>query len=837
MIAYLFHVSILLAGCYAFYWLLLRQETFFRLNRAILLASIGLSLVLPLIPIPANWSLQLFSTEKIADILPSTLEETPLEVKEIEGQPENEVVIDAEATNKPIIIDNNEKNIKESTTPLSILRILTYLYLAGVFVFALAFIIQLVLIIAKRSSLHSIQDGKYQIIELVKSEAPFSFWRSIFINPASYDPDTYEQIIAHEKIHIDQVHFLDKLLAEFLLIMLWFNPFVWLFRKVISNNLEYLTDQSMLTQGFPKQDYQLSLFKVSAPQFPLNLTTNYNQSFLKNRIAMMNTKKSSARSIWKYLFLLPLLGFSMMSLNTIETDDSQAMSIEVDFPASSTTESAQQNPISSPAERITPPKKTIIKPKKDYSNKLTKSSTSTINYGLWKGALEGSEVCFFMEYNGGNNVKTQPLCYNKKKLNGFKAKENQEFFIVQEQGTLFMEGSFANGKGQGIFKFHPDPSFVKFLKEEKQLEIEDRNLPLLFFHNIDRRYIKQAIHSTTDKNIQRHAISINNDYIFSVVNKAYHQSVKEDRSIKFSTTTTSRSTTTHHSDSHSDGHVNIETINGNTYIQGAGEHNINGKIINIRGNETWVITRDGDSYILEEDAPRRQTSSAQKKTRTNKSNSIRPSNDGLEKHYLKQSRGKGHLDWIGYENTVLEPSTQRLYQLPAFCQELQRELVRDEIINAGDKFLFYFGAHGAYVNGWHLSGGHDRKYRNLAAKYDISISKGWNIEIDGQNVLVIGSVKEVEQLRTDLKRALNKDRLISNREDKILVKIEGNRFVVNGKTIPKEKMANYFQLLRSHRITPAPGKIIQMGRKKNKSFIHVGYSEGENSFMGTFSTD
>ncbi|MFK7980159.1 MAG: hypothetical protein AB8G86_09280 [Saprospiraceae bacterium] len=68
------------------------------------------------------------------------------------------------------------------------------------------------------------------------------------------------------------------------------------------------------------------------------------------------------------------------------------------------------------------------------------------------------------------------------------------------------------------------------------------------------------------------------------------------------------------------------------------------------------------------------------------------------------------------------------------------------------------------------------------------------------------------------------------------MKIYWNRLIVNGKDIPQEKLTNYFQLLRYHRITPARGKIIQMGSKKNKDFIHVGYGS-DNSFFGTFSTE
>ena len=106
-------------------------------------------------------------------------------------------------------------------------------------------------------------------------------------------------------------------MAELAVIVQWFNPFAWLYRKAVENNLEHLTDDNMLNKGTEPESYQMNLLRVSVPQLPLNLTTNYNQSFLKKRIAMMNVKKSSASSSWKYLLLFPLLALTVITLNPI----------------------------------------------------------------------------------------------------------------------------------------------------------------------------------------------------------------------------------------------------------------------------------------------------------------------------------------------------------------------------------------------------------------------------------------------------------------------------------------------------------------------------------------
>ena len=56
----------------------------------------------------------------------------------------------------------------------------------------------------------------------------------------------------------------DLLLAEMAIIFQWFNPFAWLYRKELENNLEYLTDNQLLQhKSVEKTNYQLSLLKVA----------------------------------------------------------------------------------------------------------------------------------------------------------------------------------------------------------------------------------------------------------------------------------------------------------------------------------------------------------------------------------------------------------------------------------------------------------------------------------------------------------------------------------------------------------------------------------------------
>ena len=291
MIPYILYSALILTACLVFYKLLLQKETFFHLNRFVLLSCMTLAFVLPLIPVP-----QQLSFRKIAEEKPVIVAKTSVDANitpTIKEQPVKETLIE---------------ETKQVINMQSIVQVLVYLYWFGVIVFALNFLMQAIILLYRAYSTSVIQDGKFRIVEITGDKAPCSFANSIFINPEKYEWETYNQILLHEKIHIEQKHTIDLLLAEIVLIFQWFNPFAWQWRKALEINLEFLTDNQMLQQEtVEKESYQFSLLKVAAPQFPLSLTTNYNQSLLKKRIIMMNSKKSNVNTTWKYFFLLPLM--------------------------------------------------------------------------------------------------------------------------------------------------------------------------------------------------------------------------------------------------------------------------------------------------------------------------------------------------------------------------------------------------------------------------------------------------------------------------------------------------------------------------------------------------
>jgi bla regulator protein BlaR1 len=134
---------------------------------------------------------------------------------------------------------------------------------------------------------------------------PFSFWRSIYINPANHAAADLESILLHEQVHVNEWHTLDILLAELSTIFYWFNPGVWLMKKAVRENIEFITDQKILKKGVDTKQYQYSLVNVSFAASPNPIVNHFNISTIKRRIIMMNAKRSSTFNLTRYALLVP----------------------------------------------------------------------------------------------------------------------------------------------------------------------------------------------------------------------------------------------------------------------------------------------------------------------------------------------------------------------------------------------------------------------------------------------------------------------------------------------------------------------------------------------------
>ena len=143
-----------------------------------------------------------------------------------------------------------------------------------------------------------------KIIRVNKSLSPFSFSNIIFIGNQIYAPDELEKILTHEMIHTQQRHSVDMILGEILIIVAWWNPFSWLIRKSIRQNLEFIADREVIKKGVEIHPYQMLLLKtMHNPAF--RITNAFSFSHLKKRIMMMNIKPSHRLQLARFLLIAP----------------------------------------------------------------------------------------------------------------------------------------------------------------------------------------------------------------------------------------------------------------------------------------------------------------------------------------------------------------------------------------------------------------------------------------------------------------------------------------------------------------------------------------------------
>ncbi|MFB6318257.1 TonB family protein [Saccharicrinis sp. FJH54] len=165
---------------------------------------------------------------------------------------------------------------------------------------------------------------KVQGINLIQSEKifqPFSFLNTVFVPKSFMQNDDVESILQHESIHVKQKHTFDLILLELVLLVQWFNPFVWLLRKAIVENHEFIADRAVLKGGVSVADYQRSLlYQVMGTKFDLG--TGFSYSLTKKRFKMMKTKVNKKGVLVSALLSLMLFsGIFFVAASELSVND------------------------------------------------------------------------------------------------------------------------------------------------------------------------------------------------------------------------------------------------------------------------------------------------------------------------------------------------------------------------------------------------------------------------------------------------------------------------------------------------------------------------------------
>lgn len=284
--AYLLKVNVAFVLFYAFYRLFFYKDTFFKLRRAILLAFFGLALFYPLLNIQ-DWVRQ---QEPIADVIYMYSAMLP------------------EATAKA-----------DAAASVDwygwLLGSLGFIYWGIVAFLCGRFLVQLSSILWLAHTSERVVIHETPVYALRKAAGPFSFFRMVFLHPESHSDKETDEISTHECTHVSQWHSIDVILSEMMCMACWFNPFVWLLKREVRHNLEYLADNTVIQSGYDSKSYQYHLLGLAHHQSVTTLYNSFNVLHLKNRIMMMNKKRSPGIVRTKYLIFIPLVGILMLLSN------------------------------------------------------------------------------------------------------------------------------------------------------------------------------------------------------------------------------------------------------------------------------------------------------------------------------------------------------------------------------------------------------------------------------------------------------------------------------------------------------------------------------------------
>lgn len=283
MALYLLKLNVTLVLLYGFYKSVLGRDTFFGWRRAALMGVCVLSVLIPLLNL-ANW---------------------------LEG---SSAAVAAAQSYAAFVLPTVEVNAGAPAWGWQEALVGLYLCVAALLLLRFGWQIAAICRLNRQAARQVIGGITVRVID--GQGSPFSFFGWIFLNPEALTDSELADVLVHERAHAAQVHSADVLVAELFSIFCWFNPFAWMLKKEVKINLEYLADERVVAVGNARKAYQYHLLGLACRpcvQAPLQtelhyggVVNNFYVLSLKQRIMMMNKKRTHEWMKTKYLLALPV---------------------------------------------------------------------------------------------------------------------------------------------------------------------------------------------------------------------------------------------------------------------------------------------------------------------------------------------------------------------------------------------------------------------------------------------------------------------------------------------------------------------------------------------------
>lgn len=283
MIVYALKSSLCIALLWGFYTLFLERENMHHFKRFYLLFSLIFGYTIPL--------LTFTYTTDVVDI--------------------------QENLQQPVTYVTQAKEISEKESFIDYLSIILWsIYGTGALIFAIRFIKNIRNLMKKVRQNENIKELSHTNVLLDNPLVPYTFLKYIFVPKKEFKSQTIPQeVLLHEKTHVQQKHTLDILFVEILQVVFWCNPMWFWIKKSIRLNHEFLADQTVLKQQFSICQYMNLLVNYPNSTHHTVLTSPINYSLTKKRIVMMSKQFSKTKVAARLLLLLPILFICMLLFN------------------------------------------------------------------------------------------------------------------------------------------------------------------------------------------------------------------------------------------------------------------------------------------------------------------------------------------------------------------------------------------------------------------------------------------------------------------------------------------------------------------------------------------
>ncbi len=271
---------------YFAYLLFFRNQTDFQFNRYYLFFALLLAIFIPLVQIP--------------DFFPADLQNPIGQLSVMQLQ--------------EIIIGKTGHSVVTGAG-ITVTTILWIFYLLGVVVTSIRFLTSLLQLshLVRKSEIKT--DNGIKFVFTTENLPVFSFFRLVFISETLHDNPHASAIINHEKIHIEEKHSLDLLILEIVAIFQWFNPFVYLIKKTMKENHEFIADSGIPVSESHNNSYLYLLFREASGFEYSPITHNFSYSLLKKRMIMMKNQKSQKRMPVKILLSALTIALTLFACN------------------------------------------------------------------------------------------------------------------------------------------------------------------------------------------------------------------------------------------------------------------------------------------------------------------------------------------------------------------------------------------------------------------------------------------------------------------------------------------------------------------------------------------